>query len=181
MENGDSRKQTRGNSEESGITKGSKTAQPSTIIQEADDFTDKWMNGEIVVNYERAKFLESTTEDGKNFWGRPKKTKQQFCNDLGFLIARYQLHSDRKTTVECYGVAFELMVLVHKGWAYGALKDAKEQKRDYEQEIERLKEQNDALRKLNDRLATENRRLRNLFPDATNKKKGDAEIGDVGK
>jgi hypothetical protein len=181
MENGHSRKQTSGTSKENEMTEDSKTAQTSTIIQEADDFIDKWTSGEIVVNYERANVLESTTEAGKNFWGKPKKLKHQFCNDLGFLIARYQLHRDIDTAIGRYEAAFNLMMLVQKGWAFGALKDVKQQTRDHEQESERLKEQNDALRKLNDKLAIENKRLRNLLPNVVNKQKGDTEIGDVGK
>lgn len=181
MENGDSRKQTSGNSEEIGIGKGLKTAQSSAIIQEADDFTHKWTNGEITVNYEKAKSLTITMEEGKNFWGRPKKRVHPFCNDIGTLIARYQVQRDIGTLQEQYIAAFDLMNLVHRGWAFNALKDAKDQQRDYEQEIERLKEQIDTLRKLNDKLAIENKRLRNLLPNAVKKEKEGTEVGDVGK
>jgi hypothetical protein len=181
MENGDSRKQTSGNSEEIGIAKGLKTAQSSTIIQEADDFTHKWTNGEIIVNYERAKSLEITMEEGKNFWGRPKKRKYPFCNNIGTLIANYQFQRDIGTLTGRYQAALDLMALVHRGWAFNALKDAKQQQRDYEQEIERLKEQIDTLRKLNDKFVTENKRLRNLLPNAVTNGKGDTEVSDVGK
>jgi len=181
MENGDSRKQTSGNSEEIGIAKKSKTAQSSTIIQEADDFTHKWTNGEIIVNYERAKSLEITKEEGKNFCGRPKKRKYPFCNNIGTSIANYQFQRDIGTQIERYEAAFDLMALVHRGWAFNALKDAKQQQRDYEQEIERLNERIDTLRKLNDKLVAENKRLHNLLPDAVTKGKGDTEVGDVEK
>ena len=53
------------------------------------------------------------------------------------------------------------------------------QQRDYEQEIERLKEQVETLKKLNDKLIAENRVLHG-FADKKAKGKGDTEIGEVG-
>lgn len=178
MENGDNGKQTSRNSEET-IAKETPTAQPSPIIQEADDFTHKWTTGEIIVDYEMAKTLRFTTQrDETNFLGRPKKHTESFCNVIGYQVAHYQLTRDTGTMRDRYDAAFELMALVQRARAFNAFKDATKQQRDYEQEIESLKERINNLLKLNNELALDNKRLHNLLPNAP-KGKGDTEVGEV--
>lgn len=178
MENGNNRQQKSGNSKETVTTK----AVVPPIVQAADDFTNKWTKNEIVVDFERAKDLQitETDETETNFLGRPKKKKHAFCNEIGFLIAKYQLYRDTGTPRELYNAAFELMSVVQKGQAFNAFKDTTQEQRNYEQEIERLNQQLESTRKLNDKLAKENKRLHNLLPDALRKKSdGNTEIGDV--
>src|SRR4030067_1999526 len=106
----------------------------NTMIREADLFVRQWTSGEITVNFERAKDLQITSQEEKNFWGRPKKRKKPFCNDLGVLISEYQLCRDVGTPERRYQSAFELLSLVNRAYAFGAIKNVKQQQRDYEQE-----------------------------------------------
>jgi hypothetical protein len=69
--------------------------------------------------------------------------------------------------------------LVEKGRVFGAIRNAKQQQHNYEQEILRLKEQIENLKKLNDKLIAENKLLHGIADEKT-KGKGGTEIGDVG-
>jgi hypothetical protein len=152
------------------------------IIEEAEKFVDQWTKGDVIVIYERVKTLTYTYTDGKNFWGKAKTHITTFGNELGYKIATFQFDKDFGSNSQFVQSAFELMQLVQKGRAYEAIKDKNQQQKDYEQEIERLKERLESSQKLIDRLVMDNKRLHNLVDNNTNStEQRGTEIGDVSK
>ncbi len=151
------------------------------IIDEAEKFIDQWSKGDIVIIAERVKTLTYTYVDGKDIFRRAKKHTTSFPNELGFKIATYQFQKDFGSDRELVESAFDLTALVQKARAYEAIKDKNQQQKDYEQEIERLKQRLDSLQKLNDKLVIDNKRLHNIVDANKNKGQWGTEIGDVSK
>jgi len=77
-------------------------------------------------------------------------------------------------------MAYKVLTLIQRARAFNLIRDTKQQAREYEQEIEQLKERVNNLLKLNNELVLENKRLHNLVPNAK-KGKGDTEVGEVSK
>lgn len=183
MEDGNNRKPTSSNSKETIATLFK--PRPSVVITEVEEFLKRYRSGEEVLT-SKAEILETTfTTTKKNWLGREVKVQdtKAYCSALGYEIAIYLATKDAHPS-GVWEEAYNLLDLIERARAFGALLNAKQQAFHYEQEIERLKEQVDNLRKLNKDLATENKRLGNLLPDEIKKGKnnglGDTEVGDVG-
>lgn len=155
--------------------------QQYTILEEADKILQQWTTNQLVVNYEKSKDMTYSYNEGKDFLGRPKRHKQSFADAFGYYIATYQFQKDAGLLRDRLIAAYELVDIVQRARAHNALIDATQQQSDYKREIEQLKERYESLKKLNEKLVIENKRLHNLVDENTNNKKGQWEIGDVGK
>ena len=103
-------------------------------------------------------------------------TKNNYCDAIGGAITAYQVSKELNYHLK-WEHAYELLDLIQRGKVYGVIKDKEKQERDYQSEIEQLKQRLDSSEKLIDKLAKENKMLRNLFPE--NKISGGWETGDV--
>jgi hypothetical protein len=148
----------------------------SAVIAEVEDFIKRFDNGILVLSSEGKKATYWIATE-KNWLGRFKKQKQSLPDAIGVAVATYQKHKDMEPRLQLVK-AYDLLDIIQVARAHGFVINLKQQARDYEQEIERLKEQIDNLKTLNDKLIAENKRLHNLVPDRT-KGRGDTEIGDV--
>jgi len=144
------------------------------IINEVEDFLRRWKIGELVLT-PASLTMVVIVEEGKNFFGRPKQHKVNFPNEIGTAISNYQLQKDVGNYRSILQSAYELLTLVQRARTFGVLKDTKLQIKDYEEEIQQLKQRIDYLMKLNEKLLDENKKLHNLLPNA----KGRTEVGDV--
>ncbi len=153
----------------------------SVVIAEVEDFIKRWKSGELILTPE-IRNATVTSEEGKNFLGMTKKRTVNLPNEIGYAVATYQLQKDLKNPRETLQIAYEVLALIQRARAFGFISDPKQQAKEYEQEIERLKKQVDNLKTLNEKLTIENKRLHNLLPNKPNKTKGkgDTEIGEVG-
>jgi hypothetical protein len=152
------------------------------IIEEADKFVDQWTKGEVVVVKEKMENATYRYYEGKDWWGRPKKHVTLFANEIGYKIATYQYHRGFGISSMANEAAYELITVVQRAKASGLLKDLKQQQRDYEQEIESLKERLDSCQKLNEKLVLDNKRLHILVDKNVSKSgQGGTEIGDIKK
>jgi hypothetical protein len=146
-----------------------------------EEFLNNYKSGEEKIDTVRAKDLTvTTTIIEKNWLGRPKQVahKTFFSDALGGAIASYQASKEVGYNFR-WEAAYKLLDLVQKGRVFGAIRNAKQQRQNYEQEIARLKEQVESLKTLNDKLLAENKLLHGIA-DTKTKDKGDTEIGDVG-
>jgi hypothetical protein len=154
------------------------------VILEVEEFLKAYKaNEEIITPYAKTMTL-TVTKVEKGWLGRPRTVtyKSNFCDALGNAIAAYQGAKELNYMLK-WEHAYKLLDLVQRGRVFGAIRNAKQQQQNYEQEILRLKEQIENLKKLNDKLIAENKILHGLADVKTNSKakgKGDGEIGDVG-
>lgn len=154
------------------------TIRPSVVIAEVEDFVKRFSSGELILAPEAKDYSDIQTI-GKNFLGRPKIVKTKLPSALGYYIATYQFQTDINPRARLE-TAYELLAMIQRARAFGIIKDPKQQTKDYEHEIEQLKERINSLIKLNDKLVQENKTLHN-FVGHKSKGKGDTEIGDVTK
>lgn len=151
----------------------------SAVITEVEDFIKRWTSGELIFTPETRK-MAITYDVGKNFLGMTKKRTINLPNEIGYAITDYQLQKDLGNPRAKLEMAYNVLALIQRARAFNLIRDAKQQAREYEQEIEQLKERVNNLLKLNNELVLENKRLHNLVPNAK-KGKGDTEVGEVGK
>jgi hypothetical protein len=149
----------------------------SVVITEVEDFIKRWTSGELIFTLETQN-MTITYEIGKNFLGMTKKHTVNLPNNIGYAVATYQLQKDLGNPRARLERAYEVLALIQKARAFNLIRDTKQQAREYEQEIEQLKERVNSLVKLNNELVLENKRLHNLVPNRA-KSKGDTEVGDV--
>jgi hypothetical protein len=147
----------------------------NVVVTEVDDFIKHWTSGELIFTPETQN-MTITFKIGKNFLGMIKKHTVNLPNEIGRAVATYQFHKDFRNPQATLESAYHVLVLVQKARAFGLIRDPKQQTREYEQEIEQLKERVNSLTELNNKLALENKRLHNLLGGNS---RGGAEVGDV--
>jgi hypothetical protein len=146
----------------------------SVVITEVEDFIRDFENGTQVVSPKGNK-MKYWIQVGTYWFGIPKKKYQSFPDALGNAIADYQKFKEMKSELQLQS-AFHLLDLIQLARAHHLLEDAKQETRNYLQEIEQLKKELADCRKLNNKLAQENKILHNLLPPS---KKGKTQVGDV--
>jgi hypothetical protein len=153
---------------------------PDVVIAEVDEFLKAYKDGEQIITAEAKTMTVTTTTFKKGWFGRLKKVNAttNFCDALGDAIASYQASKEIDYYLN-WGRAYQLLSLIQRARTFGVILNATQRQQNYEQEIQRLKEQIDNLKKLNGKLITENKILHGIANGKT-KGKGDTEIGDVG-
>lgn len=192
MENGDNQQPKSSDSKETDMTTYRRFSQflrsnnrAEVVLSEVEEFLKAYKTGEEKIDIMKAKELTATSTDVEKGWlGRPKKVirRQIFSDALGSAIAAYQASKELNYNL-MWEQAYSLLDLVQRGRVFGAIRNAKQQRQNYEQEVIRLKEQIENLEKLNDKLIAENKLLHGIADAKTGQKnngKGDTEIGDVG-
>ncbi len=188
MENGDNKQPKSSNSKENGLTPYQqllqsvieKNQRTEVVINEVEVFLKAYNERSIVITPEARTFVVTFKENKKGFLGREKivVTKNNYCDAIGGAITAYQVSKELNYRLK-WDNAYELLDLIQRGKVYGVIKDKEKQERDYQAEIDQLKQRLDSLQKLNDKLVIENKRLHNLIPEK--KTSGEWEAGDVSK
>jgi hypothetical protein len=191
MENGNSRQQKSSDSKETALTHYERlmryikeqNKKPDVVIAEVEEFLKAYKAGEQIITAESRTMTVTTTTFKKGWFGGLKKVKEttNFCDALGDAIASYQASKELDYYLK-WEHAYTLLSFIQRARTFGVILNAKQQQQDYEQEIQRLKEQIDNLKKLNDKLIAENKILHGIANGKANYKtkgKGDTEIGDV--
>jgi uncharacterized membrane-anchored protein YjiN (DUF445 family) len=185
MENGDNGQRKGSNSQKNKLTIYEQFTQylreqenrPSVVFDEVEDFLKGYKKGDFVLS-DVAKTMRVTMREGKNWRGKPKKNVYPFCDVFGNAVGAYHAAKEINRDVK-WEEAYKLLDLIERGKAFGAILDVRQQRKDYEQEIEKLKSTIDHLRKLNTDLLSENKTLHNLVPHKNNDKRSNTEVGDV--
>jgi hypothetical protein len=157
---------------------------PEVVITEVEEFLKAYKAGEEIITPEAQKMTLTTTKTKKGWLGRPKKIieSNNFCDAIGEAITNYQVGKELSYPLK-WEHAFTLLDLIQRARVFGVLRNAKQQQRHSEEEILRLKEELDNLKRQYDEVSKENKMMHNIVDantDDKNKGKGNTVVGDVG-
>jgi hypothetical protein len=158
-----------------------------SMIMAVDDFIKELHDGDIKIA-PKARKLFTTYKIGKTALGLPRKRTSSLADELGWAITDYQRFKDKASPSDklqgrdysCRRILAvkDCLDWIERARTWGVVQEVNLNRRfkECQEQNNLLKEQLANMKKLNNKLASENDRLHKLFPKNKNK---DTEIGDV--